>query len=339
MNMLSDILKSKIRGIAASGYYKTGHYKTRLMGKVAILMYHRVLSKKELSQLYVQPGMYVLDDVFEMQMRFLKEQFNIISFNELLSIWNKKTFFDETKRYCVITFDDGWLDNYTNAYQILKKNDIPATIFLPTAYIGTSKWFWPDKLACLLRQLVTVSYTLSPSVLSKYPWLRDFRIEGIESVIMEWKVLAEEEIEERIDELAELLNLELSEERRFLNWQEIEEMSRHKISFGSHSSTHKILTNHATDVVRKEVVDSITALRGKQVNYVNIFCFPNGNYNEETAEIVKNAGYDAAVTTEFGLENGVSSNPFCLKRIGMHNDISSTAPLFAFQLSGISRNI
>lgn len=342
MNMFSDILKSKIRHIAASAYYATGHYKTGLTGKVAILMYHRVLSKKELSQLYVQPGMYVLDDVFEMQMRFLKEQFNIISFNELLSIWNKKIF-DETKRYCVITFDDGWLDNYTNAYKILKKYDIPATIFLPTAYISTNNWFWPDKLAFLLRQFADVSNkrpsTLSKSVLTKYPWLNDFRMERIESAIKEWKVINEEEIERRIDEIADMLKIELPKNRMVLNWQEIKEMSSNKISFGSHSSTHKILTNHITDVVRKELEYSMSVLRAKQINYANVFCFPNGNYNEVIAGMVRDAGYDAALTTEFGLEGGVPNNHFNLKRIGIHNDISSTLPLFAFHLSGINRKI
>ena len=123
MNMLSGILKSKIRRIAASVYYATGHLKTRLKGKVTILMYHRVLSEKELAQQYVQHGMYVLDNVFEKQMQFLKEHFQILSFIELLNLW-KENKFDKSKRYCVITFDDGWLDNYIYAYPILKKNNL-----------------------------------------------------------------------------------------------------------------------------------------------------------------------------------------------------------------------
>lgn len=324
-------MKSVIRRAFASAYYATGHFKTRLKGKVAILMYHRVLSKKELDQHYVQPGMYVLDDVFDMQMRFMKEHFHIISFQELLNIWENKNF-DETKRYCVITFDDGWLDNYTNAYPTLKKYDIPATIFLPTSYIGTNKSFWPDKLAFLLLKIATLSYKLPDSILSKYPWLRDFHIDRIESVINEWKVSTEQEIEHRIDEVAEALKLELPEDRKILNWQEIEEMSRDKISFGSHSSTHKILTNHTAEVVQKEVVDSLSVLRNQQINYLNVFCYPNGNYNDAIAEIVKDAGYDAAVTTKLGVEKGVPGNRFSLKRTGVHNDITSTESLFAFHL-------
>lgn len=334
--MFSDILKSKIRHIAASAYYATGHFKTRLKGNVAILMYHRVLSRKELDQQYIQPGMYVLDDVFDMQMRFMKEHFHVISFQELLDIWENKSF-DESKRYCVITFDDGWLDNYTNAYPILKKYDIPATIFLPTAYIGTNKWFWPDKLAFLLMQFAKASYKLPSSILTKFPWLRDFSIDEIESVINEWKIFTEQEIEDRIVEVAEALKLELPEDRKILNWQEIEEMSGHNISFGSHSSNHKILTNHTADVVQKEVVDSMSVLRNQQINYLNVFCYPNGNSNDVIAEIVKNSGYAAAVTTKSGLEQGVPDNRFSLKRTGVHNDITSTESLFAFHLYRVTR--
>ena len=94
--------------------------------------------------------MYVSKDVFEMQMQFLKEHFTVVSFGELLDLWTQKTY-DQSKRYCVITFDDGWLDNYIYAYPVLKKYEIPATIFLPTAFVGTNKWFWPDKIGFILR--------------------------------------------------------------------------------------------------------------------------------------------------------------------------------------------
>jgi len=330
------ILKPFIRHILASGYYATGHFKTALRGKVAILMYHRVLSEKEISQEYVHPGMYVMDKVFDMQMRLLKERFHVISLKELLCIWEKKTF-DETKRYCVITFDDGWLDNYAYAYPILIKYDIPATIFLPTALIGTNRWFWHDKVTFLLQQYASGSYNRpsksSTELLFKYPWLNNVRMEQLDSVITDWKILVEDEIERRLEEIADGLKIEFPPERKLLNWQEIEEMSRHNISFGSHSSTHKILTLYNPEVVQKEIEDSMNSLQNKQINYVSAFCYPNGNYNKEITNMVKAAGYKAAVTTTSGLEDGSSDPPFSLSRVGIHNDISSTIPLFLYRLS------
>ena len=71
-------LKSKLREIVSWGYYFSRHFLSRLKGKVLILTYHRVLSEKELNEGFVQPGMYVRDDAFEIQMEFLREHFEVV---------------------------------------------------------------------------------------------------------------------------------------------------------------------------------------------------------------------------------------------------------------------
>src|SRR6266581_7831752 len=104
-------LKAGVRRLMATTYYGTGRFKARLRGKVVILTYHRVLTPNELNVEFVQPGMYVLADVFESQMRFLSEQFRMLPMGELFRRWCNGGL-DDDGRYCVVTFDDGWLDNY-----------------------------------------------------------------------------------------------------------------------------------------------------------------------------------------------------------------------------------
>lgn len=331
------MMKTTVRKMLASGFYAAGQFKHSLCGKVAILMYHRVLSEQDIRKQYVQPGMYVADKVFDMQMRFLKEHFNILSLNEMLSIWNEKTF-DRNKRYCVITFDDGWLDNYTYAFPILKKYDISATVFLPTSFVGDTKWFWYDRLAFLLQKYAAQSHTnfdvvFSKSVIAQKIWRNYFRVDKIDPVITKWKLLDEKEVDRRLVEIAEIQKIEIPNERKIMNWQEIEEMSQHKISFGSHSTTHRILTLCDADVVQREIVDSMNVLQNKRINFINVFCYPNGSYNKEISDMVRAAGYKAAVTTTSGLEDNSPEDLFSLRRVGIHNDISSTIPLFLYQLS------
>src|SRR2546428_13508844 len=129
MNM--SIIKASVRRGLANAYYRTRQFRRRLRGKVVILSYHRVLSREQPARYYVQPGMYVRVEVFEAQMRFVKEHFEVLSLLRLLELWATGGL-DEGTRYCVVTFDDGWRDNYVQAYPVLQRLGIPATTFLAT---------------------------------------------------------------------------------------------------------------------------------------------------------------------------------------------------------------
>ncbi len=327
----------------ASVCYASNYSLSRLQGKAAILLYHRVLTEKELGQDFIQPGMYVRRDAFEMQMLFLKKHFQIVSLQDLLALW-KGNKWDNSKRYSVVTFDDGWRDNYLYAFPILQKHSIPATIFLPTALIGTNQRFWPDVLSNLLVYYYSANVPQEKKNAIATLWHRHSwtdKLDGrnvedrIDLLIEHCKELSDEERNEIIGEMTAILGLTIGGERALLTWGEVKEMSNKGISFGSHSCTHKILTKYPVTVVKREIQDSSMPLQKEGINYVPVFCYPNGDYNQEIARQVQAAGYLAAVSTHFGLEDGSSGHHYGLKRIGIHNDISLTIPLFAYRLAGL----
>jgi peptidoglycan/xylan/chitin deacetylase (PgdA/CDA1 family) len=114
-------------------------------------------------------------------------------------------------------------------------------------------------------------------------------------------------------------------------------MSRHGISFGSHSCTHRILTTLTRDDIESELRRSQCALRDHDVNHIPVFSYPNGDYTPDIARLVRAAGYEAAVTVRAGFEDAAPPDLFGLRRIGIHNDATSTMPLFTLQLSGLTR--
>lgn len=120
-------IKAAIREAVAWGFHFSPILRWRHRGKIVMLMYHRVLARQEVALQSVQPGMYVLDSVFAQQMAYLKQEFTILSLQQLLDLWQSGQW-NARARYCVVTFDDGWLDNYRHAYPVLKKAGIPATI-------------------------------------------------------------------------------------------------------------------------------------------------------------------------------------------------------------------
>ena len=325
-------------------YYYSGIYKEVHRGKAIILMYHRVLPERETDGIYIQPGMYVCQNVFEEQMQFLKENFSLVSFAELLYLWTQKTY-DPSKRYCVVTFDDGWLDNYFYAYPVLRRHSISATIFLPTSFIGTPKWFWPDMISFLLRHYLKAGVAEKKrgsisSLWVLYPWMKEFEKrpneEKIDLVIERWKTLPEDEVHHFIENTRRILEVELAEKRLVLNWEEVREMSGNGISFGSHSANHRILTRIGVAEATEEIKNSLGMLTGKNINFIPVFCYPNGEYNGEIQELVKRSGYQAAVTTQFGFECKAPENLFGIKRIGIHNDISERLSLFSWHIAGLN---
>lgn len=104
--------------------------------KIAILMYHKV-NPDAFSGGY---GLRVLPDRFAWQMDYLRKRgFQTISFEELSNHW--ETGVSLPPRPLIVTFDDGYEDNYTYAYPILKNNGFKATIFLVSGLIGkTNEW-------------------------------------------------------------------------------------------------------------------------------------------------------------------------------------------------------
>jgi Predicted xylanase/chitin deacetylase len=93
-------------------------------GGIVVLMYHSVADNDEFFT--VKPS------EFERQMKFLKENnFEVIDLEELINLD-----FEGAKNKVILTFDDGYEDNFLNVFPILKKYNFPATIFVNTDLIG-----------------------------------------------------------------------------------------------------------------------------------------------------------------------------------------------------------
>ena len=343
MGTLETVRQAKqwVRRAAAEAYACAPGFLETLRGKVTILMYHRVVSGEELSRHYIQPGMYVATSTFERHVIFLKNHFEIISMSDLLLMWEEQRW-DPRQRYCVVTFDDGWLDNYLYAFPVLRQYAVPATVFLPTGFIGTEDWFWPEKVAWMYRQYATREEGEKQRCLvalrSRHSWLGGFEqavVRGdVNALIEHCKTFNPEQVDTLLSSWAASLGVGLPSERQVINWDEARAMSAAGVSFGSHSVSHKILTKLKPGEIVREVEDSWAVLAQQRVNSVPVFCYPNGDWSPAISSAVKVAGYKAATTTEFGYEAQTPANRFGLKRVNVHDHITCTDSLFAFHLAG-----
>ena len=106
----------------------------------------------------------------------------------------------------------------------------------------------------------------------------------------------------------------LQPENKIMNWNEIREIEAGGFVIGSHTVDHPHLAEVSPEVARHQIEESKRALEHGLKKPVEVLAYPYGSYNDTVAEITKQAGYRAAVTTELGLAKA-ESNPYKLKRV------------------------
>jgi len=315
-----------------------------------ILMFHRILDKEGDSYDYSHPGIVVFKATLAKQMRFLADRYNVISFDKLveaLKIGRKLP-----PKTVVITFDDGWRDNYLNAYPVLKNHNLPAIIFLSTCFLENNKLFWPETLNYLIGQGKSGVQHLGLTLRELSQKVKDpLQRRILQSLLDVYQhPLKRIELMKRIDpDLREEIFCSLKryfsraddgiQSRRWsLTWEEAMEMAEDGITFGSHGVSHEPLPLLGKPEIMKELFDSKKIIEKRLRANVRFFAYPNGDYNTETQRLAQAAGYEAACTTGRGWS---SDNLFEMERIGVHDSISTglrgkfSGAMFACLVAGI----
>jgi len=126
---------------------------------VPVIMYHNIDEHSASSRLSVSP------EKFKRQMNFLKNhKYNVVKLEDLAGMLKKNKLPSKT---IAITFDDGYENNYTNAYPVLKKLGLQATIFIIPAMIGTDGYLnWSQVIEMSESGFIEIgSHTMT------HPWL------------------------------------------------------------------------------------------------------------------------------------------------------------------------
>ena len=307
-----------------------------------ILTYHRVVEPEKTSQL-LEPGMYVTPKTFESHILFIKNYFEISSLKEFIS-QHKLDIKSTSPPRCVLTFDDGWCDFYTNVFPLLKRYKVPATVFLPTDFIGSENWFWTDRLAHMISEyneairLDAIRCDIRKPIIRQLSRLPGSPHARLDKAIRILKSCSNETIEKTLSDLSAEWGIEANlPGRAFLSWEEVEELSQSGfVAFGSHTASHRILTTLDDDTVRHELDSSRNELNSRRAVDPDFipFCYPNGNMDERIAVMVREAGYGAAVTIMPGW-NPHDADPFTLKRVGIHQDMTSNAAMLGCRIAGL----
>ena len=241
-----------------------------------VLTFHRVLSDSELQQTASLGGMIVRDRTFADFLQYASQHF------EFANLEQDPHWKPSGKLKLAVTFDDGWSDNAESVYPIARQFHVPFVIFIVPEKTGTTLPFWPERTAAALDRAPAVNGAR--------------RAISIGKAIEELKALPTVERESRISQmLGSGGPLESSATvDKTMTWQQIAELHAGGVTFGSHTSTHEILTVIPAAQAEQEIVSSREAIQEKLGVSCHLFSYPNGNYSEQVRELVAQAGYKLA---------------------------------------------
>jgi len=308
-----------------------------------VLMYHRVLPDGHPDREHEQAGMYVTPGTLQMHIDVLRRHFSLIHLDDWIQ--RRSTGVEVPRLACALTFDDGWLDNYQHAFPVLRQAAAPATIYLVSDLVGTGYAFWPNQLAQLLaspvaagtphglpEKLTAILAGAGGSPGACGPMLPA----QIDAVIGRCKqVFTDAEMQSMLADAVSRVAPAGGARRNLMNWDEIREMqATGLVRFGSHSRRHtRLLESLSREATRDEVIDSAEVIERETGIRPTTFCFPNGDHSAAAIAFARQ-GYSAATTTLRGW-NSPDCDFHLLKRLGVHEDVSSTPAAFLSRIVGV----
>lgn len=308
--------------------------------RVVILAYHRVMNIKD-NQDYNYDIELVSASTsdFEKQVQYIKKNYTPITFSMLKKLSVEKKLIN--KPPIIITFDDGFLDNYDYVYPILKKYSVPATFFISTSYIGGNETFWFDWVAYIINTAPGNKYSLLEGKHSlNLGEGKQNRHIILAEVLKLLKSFSNADRLKFINELGILTgilkpNTSDLEKSKVMSWDQVIEMSENGMEIGSHTKTHPILTKLSNEEKREEIVGSKNIIEEKTGKSCIVISYPVGGkdaYDEKIIKYVKGAGYEFGASYIPGgnkIKN-ILSNKYSLRRI--HVERYNSFSLFKTQL-------
>lgn len=223
---------------------------------------------------------------------------------------------NQGKRKFILTFDDGYADNYENAMPVLQRHEVSATFFIASGYLDGG-WMWNDGI---IEAIVKTSKRqLDLTMLGYEKYSLESMMERkicISDVIGKVKYLPPEKRTSLAKQILERADVE-EPTHLMMTSQQVRLMHQAGMEIGGHTVNHPILTCIDKTTARREIFENKEYLESLIGEPLRSFAYPNGkpgkDYGPEHVQMVKEAGYKCAVSTAWGRVNK-NSDPYQLPR-------------------------
>lgn len=263
--------------------------------------------------------------VFEKQIDYLSKHFEIISIEEFERRYDTNSF---TNREIVLTFDDGYANNFTVVEPILSGLGLPFTIFVSTDHIENG-WYYPTSV----NRIVTLgSSGLKKLELKSENLIFDLSTqEARNNAFLEIKKKLRSYPVDKVKIITNELIKNLSNNEWFelqekyksvkpMTWAEVKMLSDKGVTIASHCKWHTCChENQQIEVVRAEIEESKSIIENHLNKKCNYFAYPTGNYTDFSNDVVRDT-YSMGFSTKRQISVKNNRDKACVPRIGVPTD-------------------
>jgi len=323
----------------------TGLYKIlRYLNKehVIILMYHGFFKEAEPEGVERYANRWCGIEAFERQAYHLHREYNVISLERLIDHYTQGAPIPE--RAVVVTMDEGYESCYSLAYPVLRRYEMPATIFLSVDFVENQEPLWADRLEYTIwksqgsRLRVTIGGKSGLYEISDEE-RKCQSVSQIRSVL--WR-LPYTEIDVLLHEIESDTGHALCTssnppllQRPLQAYQLIEMTASGLVAMGSHSLRHPNLVVCSDRELEEEVLESRYRIERRLGKECSLFCYPGGRFDSRVKQYVKNAGYSCGLATKGRFERVGNADRYELARVGVGRTMSTTD--FVFTVCDVRR--
>ena len=283
---------------------------------VGIIMYHSVMDDPSTAQMTLG-GIIHSTEVFRGQMEVIARKFRAVSLDDvLLFLKGEKTL---PPRAVVVTFDDGYADNYRAANNILSPLGIPAVFYVTVDCVDRQRLPWPSRV----RYAFLTSRKDSWSEVDGSVWAlssTEKRLLAFDRASEYCSKLTGTNQDQFVESIQQQLGTEApqSAQRLMMTWNEVRGLARNGHTVGSHTLTHPNLAHVAENDARTELLGSKSRLEQELAAPIVHFSYPcpalQPHWLDRTVSASREIGYQTAVTTDGGMVRR-QDDPLSLRRI------------------------
>ena len=260
--------------------------------------------------------------IFQQQMEVLARDFHPISLDEALAYVRGGR--DVPRRSVVVTFDDGYADNYQVAVPLLNKIGIPATFYVTVDPVQRKRLPWPGRVRYALFTTREPGW-VAPDGQNWPLHEAELRAKAFERASEDCSKLAGIEQDEYVAGLEAQMRCALTQGPRMMTWDEIRATVKQGHLVGSHTMTHPNMAHINDQDLKRELAESKRILERELGTGVVHFSYPcpalQPHWTEHTVTMSRECGYQTGVTTNGGLVRR-NDNPLQLKRIRPSKTVS-----------------